>query len=486
MTCNPYWDEITAELLPRKTPQDRLDVVARLYHAKLLDMHNFLMKKGHLGNVAAWVHVAEFQKRGLPYEHFLLVMETGSKLKSPNDYDKYKSSEIPDPKKYLRLHDIVIKHMMHGSCGVLNRECPCMVDGACLFCYSQQFSETTQQGKDTYPIYRRRDDGQKVMRYNCHINVEVCSSIKSVKYLYKHIYKGHDRTSFSVDAKGNEPRVINEIKQYRDARMITAIEGVYRLYGFKLFYMWPPILQMQVHLPGMHMIAYNAKDHLQDVVAWKKSQKSLLTKYFKVNAQSAKARQFLYKEFPEHYTWNKSTKVWKPRVAKNSLQIGRLVYVSPSEGDRFYLRVCLNHTRGAKSFEDLRTWRGVTYVDFQAAAQAMGFVATDKSLDDCLIDCVMLRFSCSHRRLFATIMVFCECADIRQLWDKDYESMVEDFQRHNGSKSNIEQLVLRDITHHLMSMGKNIKKYGLPDLIVTGQFVLVNELINNLLLMFFF
>jgi hypothetical protein len=64
--------------------------------------------------------------------------------------------------------------------------------------------------------------------------------------------------------------------------------------------------------------------------------------------------------------------------------------------------------------------------------------------------------------------------------------MVEDFQRHNGSKSNIEQLVLRDITHHLRSMGKNIQKYGLPDLIVTGQFVLVNELINNLLLMFFF
>jgi hypothetical protein len=35
-------------------------------------------------------------------------------------------------------------------------------------------------------------------------------------------------------------------------------------------------------------------------------------------------------------------------------------------------------------------------------------------------------------------------------------------------------------------MGKKIEKYGLPDLIVIGQFVLVNELINNLLLMFFF
>jgi hypothetical protein len=92
--------------------------------------------------------------------------------------------------------------------------------------------------------------------------------------------------------------------------------------------MWPPILQMQVHLPGMHMATYNAKDDLHDVVAWEKSQKFMLTEYFKMNAQCAKARRFLYREFPKHYTWNKSTKVWKPRVAKNRLPIGKLVYVS--------------------------------------------------------------------------------------------------------------------------------------------------------------
>ncbi len=29
------------------------------------------------------------------------------------------------------------------------------------------------------------------MQYQCHINVEVCSSITAVKYLYKYVYKGH-------------------------------------------------------------------------------------------------------------------------------------------------------------------------------------------------------------------------------------------------------------------------------------------------------
>ena len=31
------------------------------------------------------------------------------------------------------------------------------------------------------------------MKYDCHINVEVCSTIGAVKCLYKYIYKGHDK-----------------------------------------------------------------------------------------------------------------------------------------------------------------------------------------------------------------------------------------------------------------------------------------------------
>ena len=74
-----------------------------------------------------------------------------------------------------------------------------------------------------------------LMRYNCHINVEVCSSINCAKYLYKYVFKGHDRVSISIDqARANmdgQPLVINEIKQYRDGRCITAIEAICRLYG---------------------------------------------------------------------------------------------------------------------------------------------------------------------------------------------------------------------------------------------------------------
>ena len=37
-------------------------------------------------------------------------------------------------------------------------------------------------------------------KYNCHLNVEYCGTIKSVKYLYKYTYKGHDRAGVVLEA----------------------------------------------------------------------------------------------------------------------------------------------------------------------------------------------------------------------------------------------------------------------------------------------
>jgi hypothetical protein len=38
--------------------------------------------------------------------------------------------------------------------------------------------------------------------FNCYINVEACGGIKSVKYLFKYIYKDHDHASVEVRENG--------------------------------------------------------------------------------------------------------------------------------------------------------------------------------------------------------------------------------------------------------------------------------------------
>jgi hypothetical protein len=62
------------ELLPGQTPQDRSDLVVRVFHAKLQELKHRLTKHDILGKVRAYVYVVEFQKRALPHAHFLLIM----------------------------------------------------------------------------------------------------------------------------------------------------------------------------------------------------------------------------------------------------------------------------------------------------------------------------------------------------------------------------------------------------------------------------
>ena len=139
------------------------------------------------------MYVVELQKRGLPHAHFLLIMEGRYKLTCPEQYDCIISAELPDKFKYPELYKMVVKHMMHGPCGVLNPKNVCMQNGSGKTNYPRPINAATLPRTDPYPIYRRRDDrrrakvrGQELdnrwvvpynpyllRRYNCHINVEV-------------------------------------------------------------------------------------------------------------------------------------------------------------------------------------------------------------------------------------------------------------------------------------------------------------------------
>jgi hypothetical protein len=42
-------------------------------------------------------------------------------------------------------------------------------------------------------------------KYHTHINMEICSSISVVKYLYKYVYKGPDRAIVVVERRADMP-----------------------------------------------------------------------------------------------------------------------------------------------------------------------------------------------------------------------------------------------------------------------------------------
>jgi len=75
------------------------------------------IKDGVLGNVIAKIWVIKFQKKGLPHEHILLILDEVSKLRTVKDHDLMVSAEISDPICHPKAYETVTSCMVHGPCG---------------------------------------------------------------------------------------------------------------------------------------------------------------------------------------------------------------------------------------------------------------------------------------------------------------------------------------------------------------------------------
>lgn len=266
MTYNPSWPEIKAELNPIEEAQNRPDLIARIFHAKIAELKVEIIEKELFGPVIAYTYVIEYQKRGLPHIHFLIILKRHAKILNPDEYDKYIFAEIPDKNVNPHLYNAVVKHMMHGPCGILNPHNVCMnKKHECKNKCPREFSEVTKSGENSYPIYRRRNSGIVVnvrgslldnrwvvpynpyllAKFDCHINVEICSTIKAVKYLYKYIYKGHDRVAFQLVANESET-LVDEITTFRNGRWISPSEAAWRIFKFRLNDISPSVIALQL------------------------------------------------------------------------------------------------------------------------------------------------------------------------------------------------------------------------------------------------
>ena len=131
VTCNPNWIEITRELLPNQQASDRPDIVTRVFKLKLKAITDDLFEKGVLGKVISHIHVIEFQKRGLPHAHILMILAPEDRPTDPEDFDQLVYAEILDKELQPQLYETVSNSMIHGPYGPLNPNASCMVDGKC-------------------------------------------------------------------------------------------------------------------------------------------------------------------------------------------------------------------------------------------------------------------------------------------------------------------------------------------------------------------
>eukprot|EP00658_Telonema_sp_P-2_P018033 TRINITY_DN17051_c0_g1_i2.p2 TRINITY_DN17051_c0_g1~~TRINITY_DN17051_c0_g1_i2.p2 ORF type:complete len:285 (-),score=49.91 TRINITY_DN17051_c0_g1_i2:326-1180(-) len=74
------------------------ELVARVFHLKIKAFMHELTKDGIFGRSVAHFQVIEFQKRGLPHAHILLILHQNDRLRTSDDIDACITAELPpDP-----------------------------------------------------------------------------------------------------------------------------------------------------------------------------------------------------------------------------------------------------------------------------------------------------------------------------------------------------------------------------------------------------
>ena len=133
--------------------------------------------------------------------------------------------------------------------------------------------------------------------------------------------------------------------------------------------------RLAVHLPQEQPIYF--QPGLEDrAVLNAESKLTTLTAWFKLNTDHIPARQYFYREIPNHFYFDNKLLRWKPRKKRINV-IGVIYTVGVKQVERHSLGLLLLEVKGATSFEDLRTVDGVLYPTFKKAAIARNLLADD-------------------------------------------------------------------------------------------------------------
>uniref|UniRef100_A0A1I8B240 ATP-dependent DNA helicase n=1 Tax=Meloidogyne hapla TaxID=6305 RepID=A0A1I8B240_MELHA len=468
MTCNPQWEEIVENLYKGQVPVDRPDLVDIVFYLKVKALMNEIAKRT--------------QGRGLPHIHLLLTLFDIDKVVNAEDVEKRGiSARIPDKDKDIELYDLVKKFMIHGPCGDLDPNCPCMeekiVNGKkirkCSKGYPKLFQEETLVLENGLALYSRPRDGRIVevfvfgkrfeldnrwvvphnpyllKMFRCHINVEKVNSVTSVKYLHKYVHKLPDRATMNYEEKND----YDEIKEYIDARYICPQEAVWRILEYPTYDRSHSITTLPVHLDGEHVCYFDENMNEDEI---REKIRMILT------------RNLFYHEIPEKFVFRKGK--WNERKTHFNT-IGRMVKISPAETERYHLRLLLLNVRGAISYEDLRTVKNIDLdnrircATFAEACLARGLIRDDEE----------------WKKALEEANIHCNPAKPDELWALFKDALSEDF----AKKFSIElahRKAYIDIAKRMLQAGKSLADFPALeqiddlDLDLEEQFNLAEEL----------
>ena len=357
--------------------------------------------------------------------------------------------------------------MLHRPCGDINPDAPCCNNkyNKCEHGFPKDYMPYSSfDDEDGSPSYRRRtpENGGGsysvnltvmkrklnyeytskdvvphnlwlLRKFKCHINVEICSSLKVIKYLLWYPFKGEARVIASKEDE--EANVGDEVKQYEDLRTVGATEAFWRLYEFPLHTRYPKVYSLEIHLEDQQEIYFEDETIMQEIVS-NEPRKTQLISFFEFNQEhDGINKQTTYLDFPAKFWYSREHKFWTLRKYQNpglkSQCIGCMPMLTPDNGDIFYLRMLLSHDhcKGKKSFIELRTVGCRVYDSFLEACKALGLLDSDDEWKVCLDEAEIESTPARFRRIFATILAFNTPCNVPELIESYADILTQDVTR---------------------------------------------------------
>ena len=117
-------------------------------------------------------------------------------------------------------------------------------------------------------------------------------------------------TGITAGIKENKQH--DEVKNYLNARYLSASEAIWRLFGFEMNAQNPHTHRLPIHLPDQQhffFLGTETKENIEN-----KNVETKLIAYFKLCSLDQLARSLRYFELPLHYIWNSGKKMWTKRI----------------------------------------------------------------------------------------------------------------------------------------------------------------------------
>lgn len=511
-TANPAWPEITRNLKPGQTGMDRPDLISRVFKVKLKHLLADL-RQGLFGKAQYMMHVIEWQARGVVHAHIIVMYEDGPE-KSGN-VDDWIWTNLPDASiADGKLREKVLAYHIHKKCGKHNPSSPCMKVNPktkhkyCSKHYPQPFRTSMHTNTSGRAEYTRLNNGDKatikckngenktvdteidnrdvvpynpylLMKYDSHICIDLVTANAVIAYLYKYAYKKEDGVTARI-TYGKD-----EIEAYRSVRYISSSEAIWHMFGFHTNDRFPSVELLYVHHAGEQPVIHDEADEPEQRQAAANNAVSNLMRYFgrPVNQQCS---GLTYPEYYERYSIEKDRRSSKRRrptedevddedivpsdtpffrdrygnyvYLKTKQSVSRLQYMSPDQGDIWFLRLLLIK-RAAYTFSELRSINNIEYPSYEKCARELGLVHDVDEYTICIQEAMEFSTARELRRLYTTLIL--HGAPASQLWELFHEDLSQDFTTTMAADAS-EHAALKHIDLMLAKHGKSTNQFGLP------------------------